>query len=1300
MKIAIIVLVGILLLEAIGLQLRPPHPNTLLGWLSISSQPTDNNLYYTKNTVPPPHLQVEIASEQKKEEFRAPQIKFQHIGAQQGLSQGHGVCIFQDSEGFMWFGTMDGLNKYDGYQITVYRNNPQDTALLSNNFITCIYEDRQKNFWMGTRNGLDRLDRKKGKFIHYKNTANDPKSISNNSIHAIYEDKKGNLWIGTNGGGLNLYHPTKDNFTHYLPDTANPSSISDNYVNVIYEDNKGSLWVGTRSGGINHFNLESQSFTCYKNQAEDPNSLSSNNITSILEDRQGNFWVSTWGGGLNLFDRYKKTFSHYRHKSQDTKSIASDIIYGMLEDHKGNLWLGTENGGLNLYNHATKNFIHYTHHVNDLHSLANNTVSALYEDTSGNIWVGVHRAGIDYFNPDDEKFRHYYQQAGDASLSNNNVQAFWEDRQGKLWIGTDGGGLNLLDRTSDTFTHFRSDKNKSGSISSDVVLAIMEDRTGKLWLGTWQGGLNLFDSNKNTSKAYFHKPSDTTSISSNKPWVIWEDRKENIWIGTYDGGLNWLDKQQNKFIRFQHQSGQTNSLCNNQVKAIREDKEGNLWIGTANGLDLLNLNTHNFIHYISDPKQVNSLSSNDINTLLIDHQGNLWIGTQKGLNLYNKKTNNFTVFTEKDGLCNNAVQGILEDERGNLWISTLNGLSKFNPAQKIFQNFSITDGLQGNEFLKNACLKTKDGKLYFGGINGFNVFHPDAIKDNPFIPPVHLTDFQLFNHSVSITDQDSPLQQPINQSKEITLSYEQSVISFEFVALNYRSPEKNQYAYRLEGFDQGWNYVGNQRKATYTNLDPGQYIFRVKASNNDGVWNHKGTFIRLNITPPFWKTLWFRASGIFLIILLALTAHRTTTKLIIARNKALEAKVMERTREIERQKQEIALHLENLQNVNEQIIHQKEDLARKIAERTQELQANHEELLLLTNALPVLITYVDQQQRYRFNNKTYEDWFGTSRAQVYGQHLLEGMGEKAYAQVKHQVERVLTGESLHEETWMAYPKLGNRFVSIDYIPHWRDGQVVGYYTLIADITDQQKSKQALEEALNETRQSNEALKKTNIDLDNFVYTASHDLKSPIANLEGITSLLIRKLEGKLDEKQKEMLSMIHTMTHKLKATIADLTEISRVQKDLDQEQETISFEQVLNDVQADLYKQITESGAVITTNWEEKEIPYARKNLRSILYNLVTNAIKYRSPNRTLHIHLQTQRQGHGLMLLVADNGLGVASHQLPKLFLMFKRLHTHVEGTGIGLYITKRIIENNGGHILVESEEGKGSVFKVFFKL
>jgi serine phosphatase RsbU (regulator of sigma subunit)/streptogramin lyase len=451
------------------------------------------------------------------------------------------------------------------------------------------------------------------------------------------------------------------------------------------------------------------------------------------------------------------------------------------------------------------------------------------------------------YDPDDDK-----------GLSHKSVLGFHEDKQGNIWIGTDGGGLNRFDPVKKTFTHYRHDPNDKNSLGFDVVKSICEDSRGNLIIGTWSHGLDVFNRQKGVFTHYFSRNQNGKNPSAVDVWALLKDSQDNIWVGTLGGGLNLFYPQKDTFQYFRHDPNDKTTISSKDVYVVFEDSENNLWIGTnGGGLNLFDRNKGRFYHYIVDPAKPNSLSSNDIRAIYEDSQGNLWIGTQGGgLNHFNKKDGTFKAYTTADGLPSNTVLGILEDSNGNLWLSTLKGLCKFNPQKNISKNYTVEDGLQDNEFTSTCCLKSKTGKMYFGGINGFNVFQPDNIRDNSNVPPVVLTDFQIFNESVSPDDENALLSKHISETEEITLSYKHSVFSFEFAAMNYTIKEKNKYAYMMEGFDADWNYVGTERKATYTNLDAGNYVFRVKASNNDGVWNEEGVAVKIKITPPPWKTWW------------------------------------------------------------------------------------------------------------------------------------------------------------------------------------------------------------------------------------------------------------------------------------------------------------------------------------------------------------------------------------------------------------------------------------------------------------
>jgi signal transduction histidine kinase/ligand-binding sensor domain-containing protein/DNA-binding response OmpR family regulator len=827
-----------------------------------------------------------------------PNPVFRHITSSNGLSQNHGLCITKDYKGFMWFGTQDGLNKYDGYTITIYKKNPADTKSLSSNFINTIYEDKDNNLWIGTSDGLSLFNRSENNFTNFQHDPKDERSISHNNINTIFQDHFGDLWIGTNSG-LNKFDATHNAFIKYTGAEHDLKGISDDYITFLYEDKRGNFWVGTEAGGLNLFDRQKNTAVHYKYDARNNTSISNNRIISMVEDHLGNFWVAT-NRGVNIVDREKKTCKRYFYDAHNKNSLANDVTYSMIEDRNGNLWIGTMNGGLNFFNRAQDNFVRFTHDIINTNSISNNTPSAIYEDDNGTIWVGVHRGGINYFNIQKEKFKTYRPEFNKSSISNGNIKSFCEDKAGKIWIGTDGGGLNLLDRDKNTFKHYGHDINNPNSLGSDVVLSIFEDREENLWLGILTAGLAMFD--RKSNKFIHYNFDNGYDMGGYNVWAILEDSKGDLWIGS-DVELNLFDKKSKKFTRYKI-NNDTKGLDNERIQCLYEDSKGNLWAGSLrSGLLLFNRDTKIFTSYKYDKNTPGCISNNMINSIHEDTKGNLWIGTYDGLNLFNSETQTFKQFKKEHGLPNDVIKSIVEDDLGNLWLSTLMGLSKFNPETGKFKTYIEADGLQGNEFSQNAFLKARGGELFFGGINGFNSFFPYQVKDNDFVPPVVITDFQIFNKPVDIGE-GSSLPVHINEAKEITLAYEQSVFSFEFASLNYTIPEKNQYAYKMKGFDKDWLYVGNQRTASYTNLDPGEYVFCVKASNNDGVWNEQVTAIRLVITPPFWATWWFRSFLGVLVIGSFVAFYNVRTRIIKRQSKELERQVKERTEQLAHSTQE------------------------------------------------------------------------------------------------------------------------------------------------------------------------------------------------------------------------------------------------------------------------------------------------------------------------------------------------------------------------------------------------------------
>jgi signal transduction histidine kinase/ligand-binding sensor domain-containing protein/DNA-binding response OmpR family regulator len=830
-------------------------------------------------------------------------IYFEHISLEHGLSQSSIYEILQDRKGFLWFATEEGLNRYDGYDFVVYRRSLKNPNSVSNNWVLSICEDHNGTLWIGTSGGgLNKFNPEKEEFTSFQTIHGDPHSLSSNYVYSISEGSEGVLWIGTTVG-LNRFDPQRETFQRYLADTANqnPNRLSHNTVQVIYMDRTGILWLGTRGGGLNKFEPKGETFTQYKNKPGNKKSLSHNVVNSIYEDRAGVLWIGTMGGGLNKFDREKETFTRFQAKPGDPHSLSSNEVTAIFEDHSQILWIGT-NAGLNTFDRENQSFIQYLANGENTVGLSVNSIRSLYEDRTGVLWVGTYLGGINKYNRLKGRFSHYRRKLNiPNSLSDNRVWAICEDQWGVLWVGT-SNGLNKSDVKREKFLHYYNEPGNPKSISHNTVMAIYEDRTAALWIGTRGGGLNRFDRETGSFIRYQANSTDPNSLSNNTVMSIYEDREGVLWLGTF-GGLNKFDVNREKFTHYQNDPGSLNSLSHNRVLEIYEDRTGTLWVGTfGGGLNRFDRETGTFIHFKADPGNPYSLSDDSIYFIGEDQTGILWIGTDRGLNKFDRETQRFYRYGMEKGLPNEVIYGILEDGHGNLWISTNKGLSMFNPEKETFKNFDISDGLQSNEFNIGAFHKSRNNEMFFGGINGFNSFFPGNIKDNPHKPPIVITDLKILNKSVGIgksVNGVAILDKHISYISQIKLSYKHAVFSFDYAGLHYVVPRKNQYAYKLEGLENQWNVVGNRRFATYVHVPPGEYVFRVKGSNNDGVWNEQGVSLKIIIIPPFWKTEWFYFLCFATLLLFAIAIYRFRVRNLKRQEKRLTRLVRERTRELE-----------------------------------------------------------------------------------------------------------------------------------------------------------------------------------------------------------------------------------------------------------------------------------------------------------------------------------------------------------------------------------------------------------------
>ena len=900
-------------------------------------------------------------------------VKFNHIGVDHGLSQGTIYSICQDKLGFLWFATENGLNRYDGYTFKVYKHNVRNKYSISSNRVLSLFEDSKKNLWIGTNEGLNYYDRNNDRMI---------KDLQwpRNSITSIAEDENNNLWLGSYGYlyYLDLVHNT---LKVYTPNDSinNGGYLSNRIINSICVDHNKNLWIGTNKG-LNLYNKQKNEFINYYYDSSDPNSLSNDQVCSLLEDKDGRLWIGT-AAGLDLFINAKDLplkgkFIHFQNKSTDQKSISTGRVLALLKDDKQNLWISTENGGLNkldltMYKKDTINFIHYRNNNTNRNSLSFNSVGSIFQDKQHNIWIGTMGDGINMINAVEKQFMHVRNEPmNEYSLSNNMVNVFLEDGD-YLWIGTEGG-LSKYNKKDGTIKRFVHDPQISTSIGANAVWAVCKAKQGNLWVGAWAGGLNLFNYKNETFTHYYHNPEDNKSLINNNIFSIIEDLNANIWIGTIGGGISVYKPVDKTFTTF----NRTNSNIDNYISTIIQAKNGDLWIITSDDLLRFDRTKKIFEHFVHNVNDSTSLSSKQLFDVFEDSKGNIWVGADDGLNVLKKSGNRFKCYRTEDGLPDNGIRSILEDKHGNLWLGTYKGLSKFLDAVNIpenpkFKNFTIEDGIQSNEFRGRSSFKGADGMMYFGGINGFNMFYPDSIKDNPYIPDVVFTDFLLFNKPVIIGEKNSPLKQDISLTHEIKLSHNQSVFTFKFVALNYSAPEKNEYSSIMDGLEKEWINLGNKREATYRNLKPGKYIFRVRASNNDGVWNTEGASIKITILPLWWLTWYFKIIYAALIISLIIAIFNFRTSNLRKQKEVLEKTVEARTHDLSEKNTLLEYQSEELAKINSILLATQktiEEQSEELKVTAENLEQTNVELINLNATKDKFFSIIAHDLRSPFNN--------------------------------------------------------------------------------------------------------------------------------------------------------------------------------------------------------------------------------------------------------------------------------------------------------------------------------------------
>ncbi len=1352
------------------------------------------------------------------------ELRFNHLTIEDGLSQNlvHAIC--QDRRGFMWFGTKDGLNRYDGYRFTIFRHDQFDSTSISGNEIQAIYESRRGGsagrLWIGTTSGLNLFDPATESFLCFRAQPGNPNSLSHDDVTAICEDTAGALWIGTNGGGLNRltinpYEGSKPSqrfaFTRYLHDPNDSQSLSNNSVTAVLCDRAGALWVGTHEG-VNRLagvtspasGRDSSSnfngiFIRY-NQAT--SNLHEKPISSLYEDRSATLWVGT-NKGLFRLNREAERFTHYPYHAGLFSVTWQGVIVAIHEPSNGGsagtLWLGTYNGLL-LFDSAAGTYQVVRHNPLVPASLSANGVLAIVEDRSGIIWVGTGGHGLSKYDPRAARFRNYQgdpqQGVYKTTLS---ARGLLEDRSGALWIST-GPRLYRLERASGEYHEL-----PIGNILEYSMQSLLQDRSGRIW---FDGSRGVYEYDQRSARLAYHAftLADSNRLALLDVSLVHESRNGgsagNIWA-TGDGKVSRWDRAAQRFIH--HESAAvrvTTFYC------LYEDSAGFFWLGSNAGLVRFDPQRGTFQHYQSNPKDRSSLSYNEVRAVCPDPREPervLWLGTGGGgLNRFDLATQKFTHYTEKNGLPNNFIYAILADEQGRLWMSTNHGLSRFDPAlagRKAFRNFDEREGLPSDEFNGWSSFKSKSGELFFSGIKGVTAFYPEEIIDNLHVPQVVLTDFLLFNRSVSFRNPYAPLTRPIAETETLTLAHDQNLLGFEFAALDFTAPEKNRFAYKLENFDRSWNESGARRHVTYTNLPPGKYRFRVKGANSDGVWNETGASLAITIRPAFYQTSWFAALGLLALGLAVYGGYRWRVHRLEVRQKDLERVVTERTEQLRLSEARLRAIFENAPDII--LLVDREEKVRfinrtvsgltkeevlgasiyeyvlppyheMVRERVAAVFESHTPAMIevegfgpngtvawyLTAIIPmpksgaletVAMITMDitlhkqadaalraSEERYRTLAESAQDFIfiiareGTVKyvnsyaagflrrppSAIVGRPLREFFPPNALEGMWQSLLKVFaSGETLSVERAFEFGGstvwLGTRLVPLKNA----DGAIDSVMGLSRDITAAKRAEEEIHQLnaslerrvtertleLQERAQRIQELERQRTEQEKLAATGrmaarvAHEINNPLGTVKTAFRLLSRAVPK--EHRHFHFIGTIETEIDRIAKIVRQMLDLHRP---LREEPLTFRADFAIRDVLELIKPHGRERGVSLQSDLTaaQRSVTLQDNMLRQILYNLVLNAIEASPANGLVQVSASVKDEQ--LEIRVADQGPGIPAKIAEQIFEPFftTKSRSVTGGMGLGLSISKSLIEAMKGTLTFESENGNGTVWRIVIPL
>ncbi|HTO99966.1 MAG TPA: two-component regulator propeller domain-containing protein [Anaerolineales bacterium] len=839
-------------------------------------------------------------------QYNGSTLRFYHYSLEEGLSQSSVQAIFQDAQGYLWIGTQDGLNRFDGYSFKVFRPDPSDASSLSSGDILSITDGTDGALWIGTNAGLNRYDPATGRFSHWMHSDKNPDGLSNDMVRTVYRDAQGRLWVGTRSG-LDQFDPAAGKFQHFnmLDKPAGSSKVD--AINALFVDDQQVVWIGTNDGLV-RYGLEDHRFQRYQNNGE-KKGISFDEVSSISQDRNGVLWIGTHDG-LDRLDPSTGAFTPFVHLNGEPKSLADNFVQSTYIDRAGQLWVGTPNG-LDRFLPSTQGFAHYRNDSTDPASLSSSSTASIYEDRGGNLWVGTDNGGLNEHDRSQDRFAYYHHSNADPeSLSSDVVFPILPADGGKIWIGTSDAGLNLFDPASGTSEHFRHDPGNPGSLLDDTVISLFVDKNHALWVGTHQGLDRRYPASTQFMH-YINQPRDPLSIPFGPVYSIYQDQQSTYYVGT-GHGLRVFEPATGSFSDLAGVGVDASGLDDSAVMCIYQDRSGILWFGTnAHGLFRFNPVTRELKDYTNIPGEADSLSSNSVLNVGEDSQGTIWVSTfGGGLDRYVPEDDSFTSYRQGQGLPNDVVYGVEDDGAGHIWLSTNMGLARLTPSSGVVEDFTVDDGLQSNEFDSGAVAKDAQGRLYFGGVRGLTVFDPKDIQPDAYVPPMAITSLAAQDGAALSTTLSA------DAIPQVTLAYPVNSFDFSFAALSFSQAAKNQYKYKLDGFDQDWHNAGPDHRGSYTNLPGGDYTLMVIGSNSDGTWNDAGVTVRITVIPPFWQTWLFRAAAVFGLLVAASLAYRSRVHNIEAQKTALEHVVMDRTQALKQQN----LDLQALYSADEKML--------------------------------------------------------------------------------------------------------------------------------------------------------------------------------------------------------------------------------------------------------------------------------------------------------------------------------------------------------------------------------------------